>query len=154
MRLIDFLEEVAARYELHHHRPTFSAEEVAEEEHVPGINVAKPVIVEADGEVFMCVVPGSCRVDIEALKGHIEAEKIKLVSESRLRMLFGDCAVGAEPPFGELYGLMVLMDRMLEQDDYIVFQAGTHEDSIRMSVDDFMSLAAPRILEFSSLAVV
>ena len=40
------------------------------------------------------------------------------------------------------------MDRVLEKDDHVVFQAGTHEDAIRMSMADYQRLAHPRVLDF------
>jgi len=41
------------------------------------------------------------------------------------------------------------MDETLQDDPYIVFQAGTHELAIRMDLDDYLRLASPRILKFS-----
>ena len=149
MKLLDFLDEVSANYELTRHDPTFTAQQMAAEEHVPGMNVAKPVIVCADGEHYMCVLPACCKIDFDLLKRQVGADELTLADEDSLAELFGDCSLGAEPPFGHLYGLLTLMDRTLEDDEYIVFQAGTHEDSIRMSVEEFKQLAEPRILDFS-----
>jgi Ala-tRNA(Pro) deacylase len=63
--------------------------------------------------------------------------------------LFDDCELGAEPPFGNLYDLPTIMDKALEADDHITFQAGTHEKAIRMGMDAYRKLATPRVLEFS-----
>ncbi len=41
------------------------------------------------------------------------------------------------------------MDKTLEKDDHIAFQGGTHEKAIRMSMDDYRKLVAPKVLEFS-----
>lgn len=149
MKLLDFLDEVSASYELTRHDPTFTAQQMAAEEHVPGMNVAKPVVVCADGEFYMCVLPACCKVDFDLLKRQIGAEQIALADEGQLADIFEDCSLGAEPPFGHLYGLLTFMDRSLEDDEYIVFQAGTHEDSIRMSAEEFKKLAEPRILDFA-----
>jgi Ala-tRNA(Pro) deacylase len=122
---------------------------MAAEEHVPGMNVAKPVIVRVDGEHFMCVLPACCKVDLDALKRQLGAEDIKLSDENEMAKLFPDCALGAEPPFGNLYGLITLMDDTLEEDEFIVFQGGTHEDAVKMGTEEFKKLAQPRIMSFS-----
>ncbi len=149
MKVIEFLDENSAKYEVSHHRSVFTAQRMAAEEHVPGINVAKPVIISADGEYFMCVLPACCKVDTDAMKRQLGVDKIELAEESDMAKLFPDCALGAEPPFGNLYGLVTLMDDMLEADEYIVFQGGTHEDSVRMETKEFKRLVQPRVLSFS-----
>ena len=63
--------------------------------------------------------------------------------------MFPDCELGAEPPFGNLYDLPTVMDKTMEQDDHILFQAGSHEKAIRMSMADYRKLVAPKVLEFS-----
>lgn len=149
MKLLDFLDGVSADYELTRHDPTFTAQQMAAEEHVPGMSVAKPVIIDADGEYYMCVLPACCKIDFDLLKREIGASEISLAEEGVLTRLFDDCSLGAEPPFGCLYGMLTFMDRSLAGGDHIVFQAGTHEDCIHMSVADFKRLAEPRILNFS-----
>ena len=41
------------------------------------------------------------------------------------------------PPFGNLYDVPVYVDKALAEDDEIVFQAGTHTDTIAMGYADF-----------------
>ena len=38
------------------------------------------------------------------------------------------------PPFGNLYGLRTYVDERLARQDYIVFEAGTHTDAIKLRV--------------------
>lgn len=149
MNVVEFLDSKGIRYEMSQHRPTFTAQQMAAEEHVPGMNVAKPVVIRADEKYYMCVLPACCKIDTDALKKALGANKVNLADEDELARLFGDCALGAEPPFGQLYGLETLMDAALEKDPYVVFQAGTHEQAIRMSLGDYMKLAQPRVLKFS-----
>lgn len=149
MKLMDFLDKISADYEVSEHRPTFTAQQMAAEEHTPGLKVAKPVIIKADGEFYMCVLPACYKIDFDTLKRLIGAREIELADESDLARLFEDCSLGAEPPFGVLYGLLTFMDKSLEEDDYIVFQGGTHEMSIKMDMSEYKRLARPRIMNFS-----
>lgn len=147
MRLVDFLDEVSARYELSDDVSAFAQQSDSNLEQSASIAYVRSVMVEIDGEIYMCVLPDRFKVDQDALKSYLDAESVSLADEGIIGELFCDCALGAEPPFGHLYGIMTLMDRSLEEHDYIVFQAGTHHDCMRMSVAEYKKLAEPRILD-------
>ncbi|MBE0537764.1 MAG: YbaK/EbsC family protein [Phycisphaerae bacterium] len=149
MKVVDFLEEESAQYEVTQHRPTFTAQQMAAEEHVPGMFVAKPVVVRADSTYYLCVLPACCKIDLDALRVQLGVARVELAEESELAKLFPDCALGAEPPFGALYGLETIMDASLQEDEYIVFQAGTHEQALKMDVSEYRRLAEPKVLSFS-----
>jgi len=149
MKVIEFLDTSSAKYEVMHHRPTFTAQQMAAEDQIPGMQVAKPVVVKADGKHYMCVVPACCKVDLDALKSQLGVERLELAEENEMAKLFPDCALGAEPPFGGMYGLTTIMAKALQDDEYIVFQGGTHETAIKMDMDEYKRLASPRVLSFS-----
>ena len=79
----------------------------------------------------------------------MKAKKVELAEEKEIGKIFDDCELGAEPPFGNLYDLPTVMDKTLEKDDHIMFQGGSHEKSIRMSMKDYLKLVSPKVLEFS-----
>ncbi len=149
MKVIDFLDSKGIHYELSQHRPTFTAQQMAAEEHVPGMTVAKPVVVRADKTYYLCVLPACCKIDLDALKEAVGAAEVALADEDEMAELFDDCTLGAEPPFGHLYGLDTLMDEILRDSSYVVFQGGTHELTIQMDMDDYVKAAQPKILSFS-----
>ncbi len=149
MRVIKFLKKSGVKYEVTKHEPAFSAQEMAAVEHEPGKYVAKPVIVKADGKYVMCVLSACYKIDMRALKKQLGAKKVSLAEEKDMEKLFDDCDLGAEPPFGNLYDLPTIIDKAIEKDDHITFQAGTHEKAIRMSMDDYRKLVNPQVLEFS-----
>jgi Ala-tRNA(Pro) deacylase len=60
---------------------------------------------------------------------------------------FPDCELGAMPPFGNLYGLRVFLEKNLADQPEIAFNAGTHREVIRMSTDDFAQLVSPIVLD-------
>jgi Ala-tRNA(Pro) deacylase len=55
------------------------------------------------------------------------------------------------PPFGNLFGVPVYVDRSLAADEAIVFQAGTHADTVRMRYADFARLVQPIVADFTLL---
>ena len=149
MQVIEYLEKMGVEYDVKEHRPTFTAQEMAAEEHEPGMWVAKPVIVRADQKYYMCVLPAVYKIDLDALKGQLGAEELALAEEKNLAELFPDCDLGAEPPFGNLYELPTIIDKTLESDEHILFQGGSHEKAIRISMKDYKELVEPRVLSFS-----
>lgn len=149
MRVIELLDKSSVSYEVTEHLPAFTAQQMAAVEHESGKYVAKPVIVKADGEYMMCVLSASYKIDLGALKSQLGAKSVELAQEKEIGKIFDDCELGAEPPFGNLYDLPTIMDKSLEKDDHITFQAGTHEKAIRMSMGDYRKLVEPKVLEFS-----
>ena len=149
MTVIDFLDKSGVKYEVTEHKPAFTAQRMAAAEHEPGKYVAKPVIIRADDKYLMCVVAACYKIDLGALKKQLGAKKVELAEEKDMGKIFGDCELGAEPPFGNLYDLTTIMDKALEADDHITFQAGAHDKAIRMSMADYIKLVKPKVLEFS-----
>ncbi len=148
MNLQSYLDEMGIRYRLSKHSTAYTAQDLAAKEHVPGRQVIKPVVVQADGEFILCALPASYRVDLDELKSQLEAQYVELVDEQALSNLFADCELGAVPPIGRLYGLPTMMDESLIADDHVTFQAGTHEDAVTMSLADYRRVAQPEVAHF------
>lgn len=144
----DYLESKHIGYQLLEHEAAFTAQEIAGAQHLPGRNVVKTVIVNADGQFVMCVLPAVHRIDFSKLKNILKARDVHLAEESEVASLFPDCEVGAEPPFGQVYGLKVYADKILEENEEIAFNAGTHTDMLRIKYKDFVRLVKPTIADF------
>lgn len=148
-RLKDYLDKENVPYQHDVHRTAYTAQEVAAEEHVPGKLVAKTVVVKVDDHFALAVLPASFRVDSAALKTALGAKEVRLATEFEFTGLFPDCDVGAMPPFGNLYGLSVYVEQSLAEDPEIVFNAGTHQDTLRMKYADFARLVHPPVFAFA-----
>jgi Ala-tRNA(Pro) deacylase len=149
-RLRDFLDRERIPYQTLHHTPDFTAQETAAHTRTPGREFAKVVVVRIDGRPAMAVLPAHHRVDLPKLAAELGAKEVELCPEHELRSLFDDCDVGAEPPFGNLYGMPVYLSRAMADDRFITFNAGSHEDVIRVPFVDYVRRVRPRILELST----
>ena len=147
-KLISYLNEKKIGYEILHHPEAFTAQTVAAAEHVKGRHHAKVVMVKSGGQHVMTVLPADYRVDLEKLET-LTGKPASLENEADFKELFPDCAPGTMPPFGDLYGLPTLVDRNLTKEDYIVFEAGTHTDAIRLNYSDYERAAKPRVEDFA-----
>lgn len=141
--LTDLLEQEHVRYTVIPHTPAYTAQEVAASAHVPGRELAKTVIVKVDGRLAMVVLPATEQVRTEALCKALGARDVALADEDEFDARFPDCETGAMPPFGNLYGLEVFVSPRLAQDEEICFNAGSHEELIRMRYRDFERIAHP-----------
>ena len=149
MNVQDYLDQQGVNYRSSRHDITYTAQDLAAAEHIPGRRVIKPVVIKADGEFVMCALPACHRVDLDELKCQLEAADVSLADEQKLAELFPGCEVGAEPPVGRLYGMTTVMDESLMRDDQVTFQAGTHNDAVTMTLADYRRLAQPELAHFA-----
>jgi Ala-tRNA(Pro) deacylase len=139
------LESARVPYRLLPHARAYTAQGTAASLHVSGRDFAKCVLVQAsDGRRMMAVVPGARHLDLEALGGLLGSD-VELLPELDAAKLFPDCEAGAEPPFGNLYGLSTYVDESLARDHDIVFNAGSHVEAVRMKYADWARLVAPAV---------
>ena len=124
-KLQDFLDRNHVSYGHAVHRPTYTARQLAHAEHVPEKEVAKAVVFVGDGAYGMAVLPADCSADLRALREILGLSRLRLATENELSALFSDSEPGAEPPFGNLYGVPVYVDDTLCGEDMIAFNAGT-----------------------------
>ena len=96
-RLERYLRENGVSFEVMEHRQAFTMPEVAAALHVPGRQVAKVVMVKADGRMVMLVVPSPDRLDFAKLRDLLAADEVRLATEEEFSELFPDCAIGAMP---------------------------------------------------------
>lgn len=153
-RLERYFKENGVKYDVTSHPEVYTAQEVAAVEHVPGMFVAKVVMAVVDGTMTALVLPAPHRVDIPRLKAALGAKEARLAREEEFGQLFSDCEVGAMPPFTNLYNVPAVVERTLTEDPKIVFNAGTHRETMTVAFGDFQRLVAPRVAEFSQIPSV
>ena len=150
-RIREYLDSQNVDYQWLPHPEAFTAQEVAHSLHVSGKRLAKTVVLDADGQVIMAVLPASHRLSLLDLKGALEVRNLELLPEGELAVLFPDCDLGAIPPFGNLYGMDTWVDRAVAEAEHIIFTAGTHWDAVEMKYANYARLAKPRLSRFSAI---
>lgn len=146
-KLKEYLDRQGVPYEHHVHPTAYTAQEIASSMHLPGRNIAKTVVIEADGALVLAVVPANQRVDLNHLKFITRSANIRIADEREFAAVFPSCEPGAVPPFGNLFGLASYCDTQLEQDEAIEFNAGSHTDTIQMAFEDYKRLARPTMID-------
>lgn len=147
--LLRYLDSNKVEYRVKEHAPAYSAHDVAVSTLISERELAKAILVSVDGRFWMTVLRTDHRVNTQMIKRAFGAKQVHLAHEEDLESLFPDCQIGAMPPLGNLYGLPVMVDESLAEDEEIVFNACTHTRVIRMKFKDFKELVKPVILQFA-----
>lgn len=129
-------------YVVEQHPLAYTAQEVAAAEHIPGRKFAKPVIINAEGKLIMAVLSANQRLDLEKVKATLGSDDVRLAREEEFAPIFDDCERGAEPPFGNLYGLPTIVDIDLTTEE-LVFNAGSHTETMKIPTVEYFGLVHP-----------
>jgi Ala-tRNA(Pro) deacylase len=146
-KLHALLDQHEIPYEVETHSHAVTAQRLAASEGVSGYDVAKPVLVSISGQLAMIVVPGAEILDLERVSAVLGNNEVRLATEDEFVEVFDDCDPGAEPPFGNLYGIPTFMDEDLRARSRIVCRDGTHTQTITIAVSDYVRLVQPEIVD-------
>jgi Ala-tRNA(Pro) deacylase len=93
-------------------------------------------------------VPGDCRIDLDGIKSHFQAEGAAFASREKAQELTG-CVMGAVPPFSFNEQLQVLADPLIQENEEVVFNAGRLDRSIFMKLADYVRIAKPQLVKIA-----
>lgn len=136
LRLLEYLEWKGVDYELLHHAFVTGSLRTAAMAHVPGRQLAKPVVLKDEQGYLVAVVPASHKLDLDELNRDLN-RKLSMATENELEQLFDDCSKGAIPPIAEAFGYEAVVDETLEASPDVYFEAGDHAELVHVSGDDF-----------------
>ena len=85
----NYLDRQHVPYQHHVHSTVFTAQQLAAER-ISGTLVAKTVVVKADDQFLMAVLPATAKVETAALKGALNARELELTTTVRLPFERGD----------------------------------------------------------------
>jgi len=148
-KLKRFLDDNNVKYTTVSHSRAYTAQQVAHSAHISGMDMVKTVMIFIDGKMAMAVLPAARHVDFQLLKDAIAIKNITLASEIDFKNLFPECELGTMPPFGNLYGMEVFVEKDLKEDHEIAFNAGSHTELFKMAYKDFEMLVRPHVVRFA-----
>ena len=150
-QITDILKENNLWFETFEHESVRTSEEAAKIR--PGYDLnqgAKAMIVrvkisESNKKFVMLVLPGDLRFDNSKVKNIFGAKDIRFATESEISEITKGVQVGGVPPFGNLFGLEVIADLKLFENEKIIFNAGDRRFSIAMFSKDYEAVVKPQI---------
>jgi Ala-tRNA(Pro) deacylase len=127
----------------------FTSAEAARVRGTPPEAGAKGLVLLAADKPVQVVLPGSRRVDNARVRALLGTRTLRFATPEELLALTG-CVPGAVPPFGNLFGLPVLVDEALAAREEIAFNAGSNDVSMVMATADFLRLSGARVERLAS----
>lgn len=149
-KLKNFLDSNNIKYVSIIHSPAYTAQEIAATAHMPGKELAKTVMMKIDGKMAMAVLPANRKVLLQDFMEATGAKEAKFATEKEFKDLFPECETGAMPPFGNLYDMEVFVSPGLAEDVEIAFNAGNHQELIKLAYKDYERLVKPRVCRFTT----
>ena len=134
-----YLNTMQIPFDVVYHEKTLSSMRTALLAHVPPQRIAKAVLLADGGGYLMAVLPADRHVHLGVLREQL-GRHIGLATEREVMDLFGDCELGAIPPVGGAYGLDMIVDDELMEQPELYFEAGDHEELIRISRESFLKM--------------
>ena len=143
------LDEAGIEYRQLHHEPTRTSEDSAR---VRGEDLAtggKALLLKTGDDFRLFVFSAARKLDSAAVKKRFGVRKLRFATPDELAQQTG-LVPGAVPPFGEpILPYPLFVDTSTAQNERIAFNAGSLSDSIIMSVDDYLRVAAPDVFSFT-----
>jgi Ala-tRNA(Pro) deacylase len=144
--LLRVLADSGIGHELIRHPHTETAKAEARAVGVTPDEIAKTVIFRATDGYVRIVVPASERVALSKVRSLLELDgDTRLATEAELAGAYPDFELGAVPPVGGPDGDTVVLDRRLADRDSLIFEAGSHDESVRVETEELVRVAEARI---------
>ena len=134
-------------YETIPHRRTQSAAAEAQAIGIDPYHVAKTLVLETETGFVRAVLPAYERIDLRKVRAVLGRREAHLASEQVLAGAYPEFELGAVPPVGGPTNDVVLMDEGMRKAESVVFEAGTHETSVRIKTTDLVSIANARVAD-------
>ena len=149
----DLLERHGVEYKCFEHEPVRTSEEAAAIRPEYSIQQGtKSLIVRAKGRdgskyFIQVVVPGDQRFDPKKVCQALDIKDTRFATEIEVGEVTGGILPGGVPPFGNLFGLSVYLDKKVLENDEIIFNAGDKRFSIAMKSVDYVKVVEPQIVD-------
>src|SRR3989304_2006185 len=138
-----YLDSKQVTFEVIPHDRVFSSVDEARALGIEADEIAKSLVIHVThlpGDMALLVVPGSRKISNKKIQQIFATKHARLATEDEMARDFSQFELGAVPPLGELLNLPVYADERLLDHDTILFTGGTHSDSVKISVQDFVNM--------------
>jgi Ala-tRNA(Pro) deacylase len=130
------------------HEPVRTSEEAAKIRGTPLESGAKALVLRSEGKFLMVVIAGDKKMDLKKVKEAINSKRLSLATPEEA-LAVTHCVIGSIPPFGNLFTIPVYLDKSLLRSPIINFNAGRHDTSIALSIDDYQKAVQPVLVDVS-----
>lgn len=144
-KTIKYLEKAGVKHNLLEHKTIYTAIDAANTMKKKVNEIAKSLLVKADKDYYMVLLPADQNLDLNKLKKVLSKSQqkavkvVKIPAESAVRdfLKLKNDAISA---FGSLYKLPVIVEKNMAKTKKAVFSSDSFNHSVQMAVRDFIKL--------------
>ena len=140
VELMRTLTELEVEFEPRRHQRTDTAMAEARALQAAPERVGKTVVVHTPEGMVRVVIPASERLSLPKLRDSIGLDEIRFATEAELGAAYPAFELGAVPPFGGPGGERVVIDRRVAALEWVIVEAGSHSDSLRLATADLVRI--------------
>lgn len=138
------LEANNIKHEVVPHKTVFTVYDLAQTMKVKLNTIVKTLLVKADKEYHLVLLPAHRRLNLAAVKKLLKAKTVTLAKEKEMAAKF-KVKPGAMTPFGSLHKVAVIMDKSLLKSEKVLMSAGTFTESLRLKIKDYVKSEEPTV---------
>jgi len=150
-RLCELLKFNGVDFKVLEHRPVYTSAEAAEVRGVDLHSGAKALILKADEQFIMVVLPADFSLQSKEVKQAVNCKKLRFANPEEV-MTLTSLTPGSIPPFGTLFNLPTYCDNRLSENEIINFNAGMHTRSIAMTHSDYLAAEKPKLGDYGKIS--
>lgn len=139
-----YLKKLKIKHQVVEHKTVFTVYDLAQTLKIKMNTIVKTLLIKADAEYRLVLLPAHRRLNLEALKKLLGAKRVIIAKESDMTREM-KVKPGALTPFGKLHKLGVVVDKGLLKSQRALFGAGSFTESIQMKIKDFLKLEEPTV---------
>lgn len=145
LKLTKYLEDAGINYETLEHRTVYSALDAALTMKKKLNEIAKSLLIKADKDYFVVVLPADNNINLEKVAKIIKKEtgkdvkSVKIPGEKIMETVF-KIKAGAMSAFGKIYKLPVIVDIGLSKVKKAVFSSDSYNHSVELATKDFIKI--------------
>ena len=154
VKMAQYLDKIGVDHKILEHRTVYTALDAATTMKRKLNEVAKSLLVKADHDYYVVIIPADYNLDFKKLArciGLQTGKKIKVVKIPGEKIMEEALKIkaGAMSAFGSLHKLPVYVDKGLVKAKKAVFSAGSFNHSVEMAVKDFIKTEKAHLGSFS-----
>ena len=144
-KVLNYLEKSGIDHKILEHKTVYTAIDTALTMKKKLAEIAKSLLVKADKDYYLVLLPADYNLDLEKLKKVISKahqKDIKIVKIPGEKIVENTLKIktGALSAFGNLHKVPVIVEKNLEKLKKAVFSAGSFNHSLELAVKDFIKL--------------
>lgn len=145
------LEKNSVKYDVVEHKKVFTVYDLAQTTKEKLSTIAKTLLVKADKDYHLVVLPAHKRLNLVAVKKITKAKTVLLAKEKDMATKF-KMKPGAMTPFGSLHKVAVILDKGLVKTEKVLMGAGSFTESLRVKMKDYVKAEQPTVGVISETA--